>query len=72
MTPPPPAPIARPSTLANSPSDQPMTQPDAWPMVRRRAAAAKVRIGCHTFRATGITAYLDNGGALAQLPQLEG
>jgi len=22
------------------------------------------RIGCHTFRATGITAYLENGGTL--------
>ena len=24
----------------------------------------KVRIGCHTFRATGITAYLEFGGTL--------
>jgi hypothetical protein len=24
----------------------------------------EIRIGCHTFRATGITAYLDNGGTL--------
>jgi len=24
----------------------------------------KVRIGCHTFRATGITAYLEAGGTL--------
>jgi integrase/recombinase XerD len=29
-------------------------------MIRRRAKAAsiKTKIGCHTFRATGITAYL--------------
>ena len=35
-------------------------------MVKRRARAAGVpdRIGCHTFRATGITAYLLNGGTL--------
>jgi integrase len=35
-------------------------------MVRRRAAAAGIgtQIGCHTFRATGITAYLRNGGTL--------
>ncbi len=35
-------------------------------MVRRRAAAAGIAtpIGCHTFRATGITAYLRNGGTL--------
>jgi len=37
-------------------------------MIRRRAAAAgiKTRIGNHTFRATGITAYLKNGGTLEQ------
>ncbi len=47
-------------------SEQPMGQADAWRMVRRRAAAAGIAapIGCHTFRATGITAYLANGGAL--------
>jgi integrase len=47
-------------------SGQPMTQPDAWRMIRRRAAAAGIAapIGNHSFRATGITAYLANGGAL--------
>jgi site-specific recombinase XerD len=47
-------------------SDQPMTQPDAWRMIRRRGAAAGIDapIGNHTFRATGITACLSNGGAL--------
>lgn len=47
-------------------SEQPMTQTDAWRMIRRRAAAAGVLapIGNHSFRATGITAYLANGGAL--------
>src|SRR3954466_11311679 len=46
-------------------SEKPMGQPDAWRMIRRRAAAAGYPegVGCHTFRATGITAYLDNGGA---------
>lgn len=35
-------------------------------MVRRRAAAAGIatKIGNHTFRATGITIYLKNGGSL--------
>jgi len=35
-------------------------------MVRRRAAAAGIetKIGNHSFRATGITAYLKNGGTL--------
>jgi integrase/recombinase XerD len=47
-------------------SEQPMGQADAWRMVRRRALAAGIAapIGCHTFRATGITAYLLNGGTL--------
>jgi site-specific recombinase XerD len=38
----------------------------AWYMVKRRAAEAGILspIGCHTFRATGITAYLLNNGSL--------
>jgi hypothetical protein len=41
-------------------SEQPMNQSDAWCMIRRRAVAAGIHapIGNHTFRATGITAYL--------------
>lgn len=44
----------------------PLAQSNAHAMVRRRAAAAGIAtpIGCHTFRATGITAYLRNGGTL--------
>jgi site-specific recombinase XerD len=47
-------------------TEQPMIQADAWRMIRRRAVAAGIMapIGNHTFRATGITAYLGNGGAL--------
>jgi integrase/recombinase XerD len=39
---------------------------EVYLMVRRRARAAGVseKIGCHTFRATGITAYLENGGTI--------
>ena len=35
-------------------------------MIGRRAKAAKIetKVGNHTFRATGITAYLKNGGTL--------
>ena len=45
---------------------QAMTQADAWRMIRRRAVAAGIMapVGNHSFRATGITAYLSNGGAL--------
>jgi integrase len=51
-------------------SEQPMNQSDAWRMIRRRAVAAGINapIGNHTFRATGITAYLANGGALEHAP----
>ncbi|GAA0574617.1 tyrosine-type recombinase/integrase [Craurococcus roseus] len=43
-----------------------MPQANAYAMVQRRAAAAGLatRIGNHSFRATGITAYLKNGGTL--------
>jgi integrase len=53
-------------------SDKPMGQPDAWRMIRKRAAAAGIaeEIGCHTFRATGITAYLANGGALEHAQEM--
>jgi site-specific recombinase XerD len=53
-------------------SENPMTQPDAWRMIRRRALAAGIAeaIGCHTFRATGITAYLSNGGALEHAQEM--
>ena len=55
-------------------SDRAMTRIDAWLMVRRRAAAAGIsgRIGCHTFRATGITAYLKNGGTIDRAQKLAG
>ena len=47
-------------------TDKPMHRVDAWRMIQRRAAdlGARVKIGCHTFRATGITAYLEAGGTL--------
>ncbi len=44
----------------------PLPQANTYAMVQRRARAAgiRTRIGNHTFRATGITAYLKNGGTL--------
>jgi integrase len=53
-------------------TDQPMDQSDAWRMIRRRAATAGIMapIGNHTFRATGITAYLGNGGALEHAQEM--
>jgi site-specific recombinase XerD len=53
-------------------SEQPMSQPDAWRMIRRRAVAACIHapIGNHTFRATGITAYLASGGTLEHAQEM--
>jgi site-specific recombinase XerD len=44
----------------------PLPRVNAYAMVQRRAAAAGIaaKIGNHSFRATGITAYLKNGGTL--------
>ncbi|CAB3774972.1 tyrosine-type recombinase/integrase [Paraburkholderia humisilvae] len=47
-------------------SETPLPQANAHAMMRRRARAAGIgtAIGNHTFRATGITAYLKSGGTL--------
>lgn len=47
-------------------SVSPLPQASAFQMVRRRAVAAKVvtAISNHSFRATGIIAYLKNDGTL--------
>ena len=51
-----------------------MDQADAWRMIRRRALVAGIAapIGNHTMRATGITAYLANGGALEHAQEMAG
>ena len=43
-----------------------LSQPDAYRMIERRTEAAGIetKIGNHSFRAAGITAYLKNGGTL--------
>ena len=50
----------------------PLLQSDIWRMIRRRAITAgiKTEIGCHTFRATGITPYLKNGVRLEMARQM--
>jgi site-specific recombinase XerD len=47
-------------------SRTPLPQANAYMMIGRRAAAAGIetKLGNHSFRATGITAYLKNGGTL--------
>jgi len=53
-------------------SEKPMLQADVYRMIRRRATAASIetKIGCHSFRATGITEYLRNGGKLEIAQQM--
>ena len=53
-------------------SDRPMNQADVYRMIGRRALAAGIatKIGCHSFRATGITEYLRNGGKLEIAQQM--
>jgi site-specific recombinase XerD len=50
----------------------PLRQKDVYDMINRRARTAGIqtKIGCHTFRATGITAYLKNGGTLETAQQI--
>lgn len=60
--------VGRTGTLASTP----MGQSDVYRMIRRRAlnANVKTRIGCHSFRATGITEHLRNGGKLEVAQQM--
>ena len=49
-----------------------MHRNDVWRMIKRRARQAGVseRICCHTFRATGITEYMRNGGTLEKAQRM--
>jgi site-specific recombinase XerD len=51
-----------------------MSRTDVWYIVRRRAAGAGIEtaIGCPTFRATGITDYLTNGGCAEVAQRMPG
>jgi integrase len=50
----------------------PLSQANAYATIGRRAAAAGLatKLGNHSFRATGITAYLTNGGTLEKPAQM--
>lgn len=51
-------------------TDRAMGRRDALRMIKRRTGAIGMtsRVCCHTFRATGITAYLQNNGSLEKAP----
>ncbi len=52
----------------------PLPQQNVHAMIQRRAVAAGIatKISCHSFRATGITTYLQNGGKLEVAQQMAG
>src|SRR3989442_1411496 len=52
----------------------PLPEANVHMMIQRRALAAEIRtkISCHSFRATGITTYLQNGGKLEVAQQMAG
>jgi site-specific recombinase XerC len=61
------APLFRPAAgRTGTLTDKSMNRVDAGRVIQRRAAelGLRVRIGCHRFRATGVTAYLEAGGTL--------
>jgi integrase/recombinase XerD len=53
-------------------TDRPINRIEVYKMVKRRAgnAGLSASITCHTFRATGITAYLENGGTIEHAQQI--
>ena len=55
-------------------TDRPLHRSNAWQMVRKRAKEAGIAtaIGNHTFRATGITEYLRNGGRIEIAQRMAG
>ena len=65
--------LASPKTIRPL-SGNPMTQAMTWEMLQRRkkAAGLQTAICNHTFRATGITAYLINGGAIERAANIAG
>ena len=55
-------------------SGKPMSQSMTWDMLQRRASSADIdtAICNHTFRATGITAYLSHGGTIERAARIAG
>ncbi len=53
---------------------EPIPPANVHMMIQRRATAAGIetKVSCHSFRATGITTYLQNGGKLEVAQQMAG
>jgi integrase/recombinase XerD len=65
-------PLFRAIRKGNRLTENPMAREDVLAMIKRRAAGAALPYStcCHTFRATGITTYLQNGGTLEHAQQI--
>lgn len=61
-------------TRTEKSSSRALSRSDALRMVKRRAAEANLpsSTSCHTFRATGITAFLSNGGSIERAQAIAG
>lgn len=55
-------------------TDKRLCRQDAWHMIKRRAKQAGIctRICNHSFRGTGITNYLENGGSVSEAQRMAG
>ncbi len=65
-------PLFRAIRKGNKLTENPMAREDVLAMIKRRAKAAALPYStcCHTFRATGITTYMQNGGTLEHAQQI--
>ena len=55
-------------------TERPLLRANVFHMIRRRMAAIELAgdFGCHTFRGTGITNFLENGGTLETAARIAG
>jgi integrase/recombinase XerD len=55
-------------------TSRPMTRVNIWGLIqtRSRAVGIKKRIGCHSFRGTGLTAYMNSGGTIEIAQRIAG
>ena len=62
------------NSLGTAVTGQALNRYNAWAAIRKRAKAAGffTPVGCHTWRATGITIYLENDGRLEHAQQMAG
>jgi integrase/recombinase XerD len=62
------------NSIAAAVTGRALNRHNAWAAIRKRAKAAGFLppVGCHTWRATGITIYLENDGRLEHAQQMAG